>query len=755
MITHDLAGGVDSPFRDAEAEGTRWGDDVVAPVSAPLDHEADDRPTLRRGTSGTAVATLQSALTAAGFPTVADGDFGRSTERNVRAFQSSRGLDPDGVVGQLTWSGLLRAGERGGGPVGQPSTGDRADGTPDVALGILTVDTPGWPGFTYQFTRDDLIWTAKLIVYEAGGDDDPDNAAVLWAMFNRYALFTHRYYSTFESFIRRYSTTLQPVLRSRGAAERHYKKGDAVYRKTGGCYEGTNIPKGQLVRHLEIQRAPWSAVKASARELATRALTGRLPNPGIGLASEFASTMVYYRQRHGRRPTKEEWIDYTNRFARSKKWTFIGEVGGIDPTKNAFFVQNRVSHLPKDAVRVEMPGQASGSDPDASAGELLAEFEESESDTDDALSSTGESSFNRNHEMPPLEAMDAVFEAEGRADAEGRVETSHVPSDGAGEPQEPPYEEIEARYDEADGQADDESSRWSGATSTAIVETELFDHLADRYALLLAVARGQRDANRLADVVFHRRHPERGGAPIDPSEPGAGPLIAEWLEIRRSLVNPLLAQLANSQAGTTRPTTPSLPAESGSWSSVRSRAVDIALDEMRLWGNGVRKEWESGMAPVIKKYWCESVGWVPDLKPNERLSNRAWSAVFVSWVMVQAGATPAFRPRGAHWLYVRDALEGDQSRPVQAFDPIQHRPRPGDILVKWRDTRTTLDRIRTAPRGTGIKTHGDIVVEVQPSGLRLVGGNVSNSVKGRPSHHLDGNGFWNDPDGIAIVRIGQ
>ena len=84
------------------------------------------------------------------------------------------------------------------------------------------------------------------MVYEAGGLEDANNAAV-WAMFNRYALFTRRHYPTFTAFIRAYSTTLQPVLRSSRAAARHHWRGDQVFRRAGGLYPGTQIPRGQLV----------------------------------------------------------------------------------------------------------------------------------------------------------------------------------------------------------------------------------------------------------------------------------------------------------------------------------------------------------------------------------------------------------------------------------------------------------------------------------------------------------------------------
>jgi murein DD-endopeptidase MepM/ murein hydrolase activator NlpD len=130
-----------------------------------------------------------------------------------------------------------------------------------------------------------------------------------------------------------------------------------VYVRAGGTYPGTDIPRGQLRRHLDIQAAPWSSVRESARNLATRALTGSVPNPGIGLASEFASTRIYFRQRHGRDPSPDEWRQYTIETAARRRWRWVGPVPGIDQMKNAFFLDLRAARLPTDAVVVQPPTQ--------------------------------------------------------------------------------------------------------------------------------------------------------------------------------------------------------------------------------------------------------------------------------------------------------------------------------------------------------------------------------------------------------------
>ncbi len=65
------------------------------------------RPTLRQGSSGPDVADLQRRLNELGFSAgTADGDFGPKTLAAVKAFQQSRGLAADGIVGQKTWAAL-------------------------------------------------------------------------------------------------------------------------------------------------------------------------------------------------------------------------------------------------------------------------------------------------------------------------------------------------------------------------------------------------------------------------------------------------------------------------------------------------------------------------------------------------------------------------------------------------------------------------------------------------------------------------
>ena len=70
------------------------------------------RPTIRRGSTGTEVAYVQSILADLGYDLGSagiDGDFGRKTEEAVKAFQKANGLNADGVVGPLTYQALEQA----------------------------------------------------------------------------------------------------------------------------------------------------------------------------------------------------------------------------------------------------------------------------------------------------------------------------------------------------------------------------------------------------------------------------------------------------------------------------------------------------------------------------------------------------------------------------------------------------------------------------------------------------------------------
>lgn len=202
-------------------------------------------------------------------------------------------------------------------------------------------------GAPYALTSEDALWAARMVLGEAGGEDDADNAAVLWCMLNSYMLRPVRKdYPTFRDFIRAYCTPLQPFLKSQGAIDRHRKRGTPMVEVEPG--------KWQLKRHVELQTRPWEKLPESARKLVLRVLRGEAKTV-CGNATQFCSTATYFHDKHGRKPSDEEHAAYTEEYAKSKGWSWV-RVPGSSPRSNCFFAERRFAGLPEGVVAVKPPG---------------------------------------------------------------------------------------------------------------------------------------------------------------------------------------------------------------------------------------------------------------------------------------------------------------------------------------------------------------------------------------------------------------
>jgi len=75
---------------------------IPPPTPAPnLTFTYPGKP-IRRGSQGAAVQLVQAVVGAK-----PDGDFGEVTERRVKAWQSAKGLLPDGIVAEITWKRMF------------------------------------------------------------------------------------------------------------------------------------------------------------------------------------------------------------------------------------------------------------------------------------------------------------------------------------------------------------------------------------------------------------------------------------------------------------------------------------------------------------------------------------------------------------------------------------------------------------------------------------------------------------------------
>ena len=124
--------------------------DYDAPDTAENPTPAVQR-TLRMGSGGEEVRTLQSTLKQLGFLNgAADGKFGAATREAVKRFQQSAGLSADGVVGAATWAALPKADEEPSVPTSISLTGD------GMRALIQTLEKPQTEGNRLLFTLSAL-----------------------------------------------------------------------------------------------------------------------------------------------------------------------------------------------------------------------------------------------------------------------------------------------------------------------------------------------------------------------------------------------------------------------------------------------------------------------------------------------------------------------------------------------------------------------------------------------------------------------
>lgn len=81
-----------------------WDAEVLGNKVIPKDPTVQVLPTLKKGSKGQQVIAWQTFLSINHYyKGLIDGKFGQLTEDAVKAFQLSKGLTPDGVIGKATW----------------------------------------------------------------------------------------------------------------------------------------------------------------------------------------------------------------------------------------------------------------------------------------------------------------------------------------------------------------------------------------------------------------------------------------------------------------------------------------------------------------------------------------------------------------------------------------------------------------------------------------------------------------------------
>lgn len=135
-----------------------------------------------------------------------------------------------------------------------------------------------------------------------------------------------------------------------------------------------------------------------------------------------------------------------------------------------------------------------------------------------------------------------------------------------------------------------------------------------------------------------------------------------------------------------------------------------------------------------------------------------WSAAFISWVVRKAGAAYAnFQFSARHSTFVNNAIKARvtnrQDKPFWGYRITEKKPELGDIIQRNRGGGSFT--FSYAENHERYESHSDIVVEVTADVVRVLGGNVGNTValgSGDPQEYeLDANGFLLPNQGIIAL----
>jgi hypothetical protein len=124
-----------------------------------------------------------------------------------------------------------------------------------------------------------------------------------------------------------------------------------------------------------------------------------------------------------------------------------------------------------------------------------------------------------------------------------------------------------------------------------------------------------------------------------------------------------------------------------------------------------------------------------------------WSAAYISWVVRQAGPAYAnFQFAASHSVFVNNAIKarvtGRLDKPFWGYRITEEKPGLGDIIQRNRGSGNYS--YSYAENHSQYSSHSDIVIEVTPDVVRVVGGNIGDTVTmggDLQEYHLDADGF--------------
>lgn len=164
------------------------------------------------------------------------------------------------------------------------------------------------------------------------------------------------------------------------------------------------------------------------------------------------------------------------------------------------------------------------------------------------------------------------------------------------------------------------------------------------------------------------------------------------------------------------------------------KLVQVATEEFTFFDEHDLTECGNAMGSQrVASYWRDGL----NISNRTGCNNIAWSAAFICFCLRKAGMPSVEFPFDeGHHTYIRWAVRNTKRNlPEKTYYGRrleEYQAKPGDLIAQWRklrpsdpDPNITFDNI---PDGF-FPSHCDIVVEVTPTRVITIGGNVSNRVK--------------------------
>lgn len=183
----------------------------------------------------------------------------------------------------------------------------------------------------------------------------------------------------------------------------------------------------------------------------------------------------------------------------------------------------------------------------------------------------------------------------------------------------------------------------------------------------------------------------------------------------------------------------------------------VSLDEWLRFEKGAGREKVDPYCGYVRQMWA-AIGEPYDGRSTDPDGQDVpWSAAFISWVVRRAGpAYGNFQFSSSHSVFINNAIKarvtGRTDKPFWGYRINEEKPALGDIIQRNRGGNAFT--FSHAENHAGYNSHSDIVVEVTPDVVRVLGGNVGNTVAFATSaqeYHLTPDGYLKPDQGIIAL----